>query len=399
MSMALPLAENSVPIAAAGARRALRIAAVELHHDFTAARPIWHRLESDDSIVTPYHKHVFLDSWYRHVGRPGGIAPLIVTAHDWSGKPVALLPFGVAIRGALRTLQFLGGKHANTNFGIWNREFAGSAGPDDIRLIVGRIAAGAPGIDLIALHRLPLSRDGIANPLLVLRHQPSANDCCWRDLRRSPDQEINRVMRKKLRSKSRRLAELPGYRYFRATTCQEVERLLAWFFRVKAMHLAAQGAANAFAEPGVEDFVRDIYNPGLAGGTSAELYAVECDGEPLAVFGGIGDGRRFSLMFNTYTLGPLARFSPGLVLLNLMIADLRERGFAGFDFGAGDARYKRTFCRETEPLFDSFLALTPRGHAAAAAWRLTTAFKRGIKNTPQVWSALRFARRHLNARR
>jgi hypothetical protein len=41
-----------------------------------------------------------------------------------------------------------------------------------------------------------------------------------------------------LRSKDRKLAGLPGYRYFRAATPHEVDRLLGWFFPVKARHLA-----------------------------------------------------------------------------------------------------------------------------------------------------------------
>jgi CelD/BcsL family acetyltransferase involved in cellulose biosynthesis len=322
--------------------------------------------------------------------------PLIVTAFNSSGRPVALLPLGHAVGGPLRTLRFLGGKHSNTNFGVFDREFAAAAGPADIRFIVGRIAAGVPDVDLIALHRQPTIWEGFANPLLHLRHQPSPSDCCQRDLRCPPDHEIARVMRKKLRSKTRRLAELPGYRYFQAATPQEAKRLLDWFFPVKAKRLDTQGAANVFAEPGVEEFVRNICDPGLTGEPLTELHAIEWDGGPLAVFGGIGNGRRFSSMFNAYTLGPQARHSPGLVLLNLMIANLRERGFAAFDLGAGDATYKRTFCRETEPLFDSFLPLPPRGQVAAAGWRVITAFKRGIKNTPQMWSALRFVRRHLN---
>jgi len=170
-------------------------------------------------------------------------------------------------------------------------------------------------------------------------------------------------------------------------------------FTVKAAHLAERGLANAFAEPGVEEFVRDLCHRGLAAGRPlTELHAIEGGGELLATFAGTGDGRRFSSMFNTYTPGPLSRYSPGLVLLTHMVARLGERGFTCLDLGAGDAGYKRGFCREVEPLFDSFWPLTARGHLAAAGARPATALKRTIKHTPRLWSALQTVRRQVYAR-
>ena len=59
-------------------------------------------------------------------------------------------------------------------------------------------------------------------------------------------------------------------------------------------------------------------------------------------------------MFNTYTLGENARHSPGLVLLTHMVADSAARGLRSFDIGVGRAHYKSFFCREPEPLFDTF---------------------------------------------
>ena len=403
MSVALPLDRVSVHAASSHSGRTERIAAVEWHRDFAAAEPIWRRLESEDALSTPYQTYDFLESWQRHVGRIGGVTPLIVTAYDPAGRPVLLWPLGYFDRGPLRTLQFLGGKHANINFGLWHREHAASIAASDIRFVIGRIAAGGHGIDLVALHRQPAYWDGIANPLLLLPHQSSPSDCCHRNLGPSADGmagvQVSRSMRKQLRGKNRKLAELPGYRYFQVTTPGEVDRLLAWFFAVKAMHLAERGLANVFAEPGIEDFVRDLCHSGLAAGRPlAELHAIEGGGELLAVFAGTGDGRRFSSMFNSYTPGPLSRYSPGLVLLTHMVARLGERGFTCLDLGAGDAGYKRGFCREVEPLFDSFWPLTARGHLAAAGARPATALKRTIKHTPRLWSALQTVRRQVYAR-
>ena len=98
-------------------------------------------------------------------------------------------------------------------------------------------------------------------------------------------------------------------------------------------------------------------------------------------------------MFNTYTLGENARHSPGLVLLTHMVADCATRGLRSFDIGVGRAHYKSFFCREPEPLFDTFLPLTRRGRLAAAAFAMAFAIKRVIKQNRALWSAVQILRR------
>ena len=400
MSVALPLGGNPTQTAVSRAEGSARIATVQVQDSLAAMEAVWRHLQSQQALSTPYQHYDFLGSWQRCVGALAGVKPLIISAYDTAGHPLFLWPLGYPDRGPFRILQFLGGKHANVNLGLWHRDTAASINAADLALVLNRVAASGHGIDLVALRRQPARWNGVSNPLLLLPHQASPSDSCLRDLVRSSDGtvdlEVSRGMRKQLRGKDRKLAALPGYRYFRASTSEEVERLLDWFFPTKAKHLSAQGLTNAFADPGIQDYVRDICHSGLAQKTPlAELHASEANGELLAVFAGIGDGGRFSSMFNTYTLGPLSRFSPGLVLMLHMIANLGERGYTSFDLGVGDATYKRGFCREVEQLFDSFLPLTPKGHLATLGARSATAAKRGIKRTPRLFATLQSLQRQL----
>src|SRR5215472_1582736 len=131
---------------------------------------------------------------------------------------------------------------------------------------------------------------------------------------------------------------------------------------LKSAHMAAQGLGNVFAEPGVTAFLRAACQARLPDGRPLiEIHALEGGGEVLALFGATVDDYRFSSMFNTYTLGENARHSPGLVLLMHMVAACAERGLRSFDIGVGRAHYKSFFCREPDPLFDTFLPLTGVG--------------------------------------
>ena len=103
------------------------------------------------------------------------------------------------------------------------------------------------------------------------------------------------------------------------------------------------------------------------GGRIVDIHALECDDEVIAIYAGVADGHRFSMMFNTYTMSGSSRYSPGLILMRDIIDDYAARGYRALDLGVGSDHYKRLFCKSDEPMFDCFIPLSPRGRLAASA--------------------------------
>jgi CelD/BcsL family acetyltransferase involved in cellulose biosynthesis len=262
--------------------------------------------------------------------------------------------------------------------------------------IVSLIAGRDPTLDVLALSQQPLQWNGTQNPFVLLPHQPSVNECplLTIDPKGPPAAYTGGSFRRKLNGKERKLQALPGYRYIIARNETDVGRLLDAFFAIKPLRMAEQKIRNVFAEPGTEQFIRHACLDGIATGKPAiEIHGLECDAEVIAVFAGVGDGHRFSTMFNTYTMSEAARNSPGLVLIRNMIDHHTKLGCSSFDFGVGTDDYKQQFCKERQPLFDSFLALSAKGHVAARALSLETSIKRAIKQSPKAMGLL-YSLRH-----
>jgi CelD/BcsL family acetyltransferase involved in cellulose biosynthesis len=160
--------------------------------------------------------------------------------------------------------------------------------------------------------------------------------------------------------------------------------------------MQAQSLPNSFADPRHEAFLRHACQRRLLSGAPlVDIHAIEGGGDMIAIFGAINDGRRSSGMFNTYTLSTNARQSPGLILLVHVITDLAERGVRSFDLGVGEAKYKTIFCKEAEPLFDSFLPLTPLGRLAALAASAGGRIKRQIKQNERLSGLLQKLRQRI----
>ncbi len=367
---------------------------VEIFRDLAQAEADWRKLEATGSL-TPYQRYDFLKLWQDHIGGNEGVEPLIVIAYDDTGEPLCLLPLGKFSRGPFAVARFLAGKHANYNFGPWRKGVAFDRGL--VERMLEEIANADPELAALELFNQPLNWHGTENPLLQFPHQPSPSAGYRLKLGEPGEAVLTRQLstsyRGRIRGKERKLAKLPGYRYFVASTAEEARRVMDAFFAQKREYLALHKTPNPFEAPQVEAFLRAATLAGIEHGKPLlEIHALEGGGEVLALYAGVSDGERLSTMISSYTSSENGRNSPGIVTLSHAVANAADRGFAIMDLGVGEAEYKFVYCDESEDLFDSFLPLSAAGHAIVPLLRAQSGLKRMIKSTPVLWRAAKTVR-------
>ena len=367
---------------------ASRVAHIDVVTDLSVAEPVWRALEDAGNLSTPYQRFDLLAPWQQLVGANEGAQSFIVIARDTERRPLFLLPLALHHNHGVRIACFMGGKHTTFNMGLWNSEFAVHAGPADLD---GLLAALGEHVDVLALTQQPLRWSDQHNPFAALPRQSAINGCPLLTMEPGgpPASRISNSFRRRLKSKEKKLQSLAGYRYHLATTDADVTRLLDWFFRVKPVRMAEQKLPNVFAEPGVEEFIRSACLSPRGEGRVIDIHALECDEEVIAIFAGVADGQRFSMMFNTYTMSEHARYSPGLILMRYIIDRSAERGYCSLDLGIGSDEYKRMFCKDDEDIFDSFVPLTSRGKLAAMAMSSLSHGKRLVKQNQMLFDLAR----------
>jgi CelD/BcsL family acetyltransferase involved in cellulose biosynthesis len=364
-----------------------RIVSVDILGDLGQAETIWRRLEDQQHFSTPYQRFDFLGPWQRLVGERENLRPFIIIAYDIERRPLLLLPLALRPEHGIRVACFMGGKHATFNMALWDRDFATDATRADLDALISAIRARSKA-DVLAFSQQPRSWRDLRNPMALLPNQASANDCPLMTIvpGAPPTAQISHSFRRRLKGKERKLKMLPGYRYGVAATDTEIERVLDAFFRIKPLRMAEQKLPNVFADPGVEDFIRGVCLMPLArGGHVIDIHALECDDEIIAIFAGVADGHRFSMMFNTYTMSDNSRYSPGLILVRNIVDHCAERGYRALDLGVGSDSYKTLFCKSNEAIFDSFIPLSARGTIAAAAMSGVNRAKYLVKHTPALF--------------
>lgn len=388
--MTMAAAIDSRTAEAAPRSKTGRIAQVDIVSDFGSAERAWRNLETSGQLSTAYQRFDFLQCWQDEAGARDDATPLIVIAYDAEHRPLLLLPLALKQIHGFAVASFMGGKHTTFNMALWDRDFAATARRADVETVIGKLRQHGAA-DVLALKQQPLRWNDVTNPLASFAHRPSVNDCPVLNMEpgAAPQALISNSVRRRLRAKERKLRNLAGFRHYVATEDADIARLLEWFFSVKPARMAQQRLPNVFAETGVAHFIRRAClarRPG--GGRLIDIHALECDEEIIALYAGVADGHRFSMMFNSYTLSRHSRFSPGLLLIRNIIDHYAARGYRALDFGVGSDRYKRLFCKREEPIFDSFIPLSARGRLAATAMSAAARAKRLVKhNGALLWLA------------
>jgi CelD/BcsL family acetyltransferase involved in cellulose biosynthesis len=358
--------------------------AVTITEDFGEARAIWEALAAEGH-TTPYQQFRFCEAFFRHVEAGEGASAVLISVHDASETPIMLLPLSIRRVGPVRIARFIGGEHANFSMPVCGHR-AAALRAGDIRALLQDVARRA-GIDLYAFRHQPGDWQGFANPLALIGGQPSPSFGHKLELQADAEALFRALQskdtRRKLRQKETKLAAMGRLDYRRAETAEEARAILATFHDLRAARFAAQGIDNPFASRDIHDFLDEAVTAGLDSGTPpVELHALMLDDRAIAIFGMVTDQTRISGLLTAFdTSGDLARYSPGDILLNRMIAECCARGFRTFDLGAGEAHYKDKVCKDIEPLTDAVIPATLAGRAAGAVLRLAIGLKRGLKQS------------------
>jgi CelD/BcsL family acetyltransferase involved in cellulose biosynthesis len=381
------------------ARSASLIADIETHLGFSELAAQWGALQLR-GLSTPYQMLPWIKAWTESIADNSGVRPLLVAGRDGRGRLVLLLPLGIRKTGGVTIVEFLGGKHANFNMGLYDKTAVPTLSAADMKALL-KAVADRHRIDLFSFSNQPLTWEGNRNPMAFFRHTRSA-DSVWKGaLGRDPEKLFHETLsadrRKKLRAKERKLMELGHITYSEAKAPNEVDQALTAFFVQKRDRFSQLGIADPFAEPCVKAFLRTATS--LRQGESRSpisLFVMKADERVLAVFGGIIHRGRFTAMFTAFDGDPaVARHSPGELLLMNLVRMMCEQGLDTFDLGMGDAAYKTVYCDVEEPLFDTLLPMSLTGHAAAVAIGVGLATKRRIKSSDRAMALVSRGRRLL----
>lgn len=331
----------------------------------------------------------WLETWCAIAAPANGERPVIVVGRDDAGAARVILPFGVTRRLGVNALGWLGQSHANYGMGIVAPELAIRLQPAELQAVLARVARLA-GADVVHLARQPAAWDGIANPFAALAATRDVNDSYLLALETDFAAQDARLFsartRAGLRRKERKLAGMGEVRFERGP--ERAGALIESFLAQKRGQLADAGVASDFDNPAICELYRAMARAG-----AIDVQALSVDGEPAATVVAATHQGRIYMLNTSIADGRVREASPGALLIRHHVEAAARGKATHYDFGPGEAAYKRDWEPEVVALTTTALAVTARGAALATALGAVQATKRTIKRTPVLWSLAKRVRR------
>jgi CelD/BcsL family acetyltransferase involved in cellulose biosynthesis len=362
-------------------RQALKIS---VFNSFEAVRDVWLRFEREADAFA-FQTYRWLYNWYEFVGAKSDMGLCITLVETPDGAPIMLLPLAVERRGLVWRLVWLGGRVTDYRGPLLAKNLAAFVDANAFPAVWRQIRERLPHHDVVVLESQPEFIGSQRNPFSYLPHAPHVTNAYSTAL--APTLEAflkskhgGRWVRDQ-RRKERRLGDHGQIAFRVAANTQDVGRMLPVMMAQKSEAYRELGVRDLFVEPGCREFFEHMSRQHVRDGF-VHLSALTVDNRIQATHWGLVHRGRFYFLLPAYARDPLARFSPGNVMLRRLFEWCIAHDVETFDLTIGDEAYKDEWCDRELKMFDCIEADTPRGWAYATWLRLTRAGKRWILRSP-----------------
>lgn len=349
-------------------------------------------------ITAPYNQFVWAKAWHRSFGTE--YIGLLIVKDD---VPYWFMDFEIVEKSGLRIARNIGESHANFHFPVRNphAEAWTEADAQEFKMCLLDVLKQHK-IDALECNNQLESYCGVENPLLQLTKRTAMDELLYAKL--MPDFEAFAQAvrggsgRKRDRKQDRLLHEIGEWHCFEPLADDKRKAILLTFFDQKKMRLHHKGIADVFSDPRIQTFFLE-----LSAQSHEDQYpylrlcALYMDDKIIATSGSISNGVHCSGIFNSFDLSIASEASPGLSLQRFEIETLCNNSIHYFDMGAGDARYKRSWLKDSWPMHSFIIPVTFKGRILEIAKYTILTIKLKIKTTPWLWALAQRIRKTLHA--
>lgn len=353
-----------------------------------------------DYWMTPFQLPEWRLAWNQAIGASGKVKPVTVIL-TLQQRKVAILPLALQETAGIRVLTWHAADQSDYGAPIVARDQLDFFCSLDGRSLLRRVARATGGADLVHLPRQIASIAGRANPLVMqgsLGHHAGAHAInfppgeSWDEfLARSRSSSTRQLLRKKQRS----LAKLGAVGFRVASTADEARAIAEHCLAAKSAQLARLGHYDPFALPQVRRFLIDYFSDAV--GDTGWAVALTLDDRLIVSSIGFAQPGEWLLYQMAMDDNGFAHCSPGTQLLMHIMRHCIAGGVSRLDLAMGDESYKFEWCDEHQLLFNSSLALTPKGQLAHATGRLKSHILRYMVAHPMIQHAGKALKRQLHA--
>lgn len=359
-------------------------------HSIAPLEAEWRKLEQT-GVCTPFQHF----DWVRHLlTSPADSEGAVFVTGRRDGELCAVFPLNL-VRGRLR---WLGERWNNHNAPLLAADLVESMDTAAVDLMWTHVRTALGPVSASLFRRQPAKIGLVRNPFAFWEKVDEPTLSYARTLGSDWDSFYKNLhstsTRKGLSRKHAKLKSEGHLQFVRIEDSDALHAHVLLMLEWKSAQVDALGRRNAFAQSESRQFFADY---AAKHPEQVRVYAFHLDGRPIAITL-LLEGRKELVLYQmAYEESPLARFSPGRLLMNDIMEAMIAEKFEVLDLSVGDDAYKSEICDRITEMTNSFAAHSAAGMAIAMKHRALTSLKGVIKANPPVHKAILQANRLLRS--
>jgi CelD/BcsL family acetyltransferase involved in cellulose biosynthesis len=290
--------------------------------------------------ATVFQGGEFLEVWRETIGKARGAQLYSARVLNHRNELALLLPLAVEVRCGVRHLTFPDGGVSDYNSPLIFTDPA-DFGSGHADRIWAAIVAQLPGIDVIQLEKMPAQIAGLANPFSHLARPAQSSGWVLRLSQDPAHGGRSKHFSKENRRRRRRMEEIGGVTFEFAETDESAAKMLSAMMEQKRARYLSTRGHDGFLRPGYSTYFQTFTERHLQSGL-VHLSCLKVGGKIVATHWGLSTRHRYYLtMLGVDFGGAPARYSPGQLMIEELMRMSSSAGLQLFDFGNGDAIFKR----------------------------------------------------------
>lgn len=357
---------------------------------------VFDRLEDAESVWSEfaryaagffYQQYSWCKTWYDTIGKEKGWKPHIVLVSNVFDDAVMLLPLGITETQTAKVVTFAGEGMSDYIAPLIYPDFARKLNETEFAVLWNKVleSFGQP-IDMVWCERAPETVADVPNPLNYLPGRAFRNKAHALSLPSTADWHAcaNTIRSKKTIKKiERRIRQLAGQGDLELVSVTGEKNRLSSLDRLIDMKVQNLNEAGILHRMGKGE-IRTFYSALVASeAVNPNVYIFEllCGGKLVASVLALVHHDTFYYQVCAYEKSRFGQYSPGVLLMYMLMKWSFERKLKFFDMTIGDEAYKYSWANTTVAIKTLALPFSARGHAACVMKRLNEIGKSQIRES------------------
>ena len=311
----------------------------------------WKNSESN-SFGFCFQDYDWFENWFNHYRKNNKNFFSCIVVVFQNSEICCVLPFEIRNIWKVKILQWMGNKQIDYNSPVLNKKFL--TNEKEFSYLWKNIINALPKFDLIYLQKQPENIDGVKNPFVTYLNNNKHSNVFLAILPKTWDEYSKTYLKKKFVSDNLRtkklIKQLGSIKFKIANEEEQKYKYLEEIIFQKNKKLSLQGLKNVFDENDLS-FYKEFEIKKLTN-IKTQIAALILNEDIIALSWGIIYKNRYYYLLPSMKIGIYERYSPGKLLISLLIKWSISKKIRIFDFALGQEEYKKKWSNNVDVLYN-----------------------------------------------